>query len=183
MLRQSIWVTIAFLVLALALTVLEEFLALQVVFTVLAATVAIFAYRSESMTYTGLGWLLFVRFCLENSFYPWPPMGLLATGHLVLGICAYFRIKNHEDSRQLMIFPVLMLSQALIDSAFMLFKVDYYVYLHNILAIMQMSVFLVVARHHKLYPKVKKDYIEELISKLTRTWVSGLLSWKNNTIT
>jgi len=153
---------------------------LQVFYASLAALVFVIGLTSR-VTFVLLGLLLFARFVLENYQYQWSPVGQLALGHFLIAIITYYTVKGDND-RFLLYFPILMLLQCIADISYLSLEYSGYHLLHNVLALMQMSAFCVIALRYRKHAGTKDDPIEELISRLTRTYMPELLYWKKRYI-
>lgn len=171
--------TLGLLVAAYLIDITQSNLTLQIFYASVAVTVFIMGCRAKSNAFLFLGGLLFARFFLENYQYAWSPIGQLGFGHFIIALAAYLVVKTDED-KFLLYFPALILLQGIADISYLVAGYDYYPYIHNALALMQMSAFVVLARSRRKHPVIKDDPIEELISRLlTRSWASGLLAWKS----
>lgn len=176
--------TFVVLIVAYIVGATQSNLTLQIFYAAIAVAVFVAGFRAKSMTFLFLSVLLFGRFFLENYQYQWSPIGQLAFGHAVVAGIVYFTVRGQED-QFLQYFPVLIGLQCIADLSYLTFEYGIsYVYIHNALALIQMSAFIVLARSRRNNPIAKEDPIEELISKLTRNWAiwgNELLSWKKNT--
>jgi len=145
---------------------------LAIFYFVLAAVVVSMGINSNSWSYAFLGFILFSRYCLENYEYDWSPIHVLATGHFLLAAITYVLVRA-SPNRFLLYFPALMCAQGISDIMFTYGLLPFYLHIHNVLAIMQMSAFLVLAwetkRHAGQYDPVK-DLIENLLMTMARGW-------------
>jgi len=173
--------TVGLLVVSYLINVTQPNLVLQVFYSFVAAYVFFVGFRAKSMLFLFLGTLLFTRFFLENYQYAWSPVAQLGAGHIILAIIAYLLVRKDGD-KFLLYFPALIAAQGIADLSHLADPYAYYHHIHNALALMQMSAFMVLARSRRLRPITKEDPIEELISRLTRNWSSALLSWKKRPI-
>ena len=174
--------TVAIIGLAFGISLLPDpGLKLQVFYLLLAVTVFVSGYRSKSYLYLVLSILLFARWTLENIDYQWTPMIILASGHLTLAFVTLYVVLDAKE-RILLYFPALMACQFLSDILYIEYGFSYYGYIHNVLAIMQMSAFIVLAWQRRKIPTTT-DPIVNLMSKLYRDWLawrqSDAKSWRN----
>lgn len=171
-------ITISLVVAAWLVSTLGYF-PLAIFYFVLAFSVVIMGINSNSWSYALLGFILFSRYCLENYEYVWSPVNVLATGHFALAAITYMLVKD-SPNRFLLYFPALMFCQGISD-IMSSYGLPFYLHIHNVLAIMQMSAFLVLAWEMKRHAG-QYDPVKELIENLLMTLARGWQLWKRKLI-
>jgi len=147
----------------------------QIYYLILAISAFTSGLMSRSMLYGFLGTLLFARWTLENlDIQDWTSILVLFYGHMSLALVTFCLVRGAKDPF-LYYFPALMACQGLSDILFYVFEYPYYGYLHNVLAIMQMSAFIVLAWQTRKRP-LASDPISELINQ----WMRQLYVWMNS---
>ncbi len=148
---------------------------LQVFYFMIAVSVFVMALRSNSMLYLVLGVLLFSRWAIENYEYQWSPIAMLACGHFTLSVLVFYTVRGAKQ-RFLFYFPALIVCQGLCDIFYYHTNFTHYGILHNVLAIMQMSAFVVLAWQRSKITEIESDPIVNLMNRLSRDW----LAWRQN---
>jgi len=167
---KIITLTLAVIITAFVIS-LYSYFALAVFYFMVAAAVLVMTWTSKSWLYIFLGFILFCRYILENYEYVRTDMLTLGCGHLIFGLTTYLLVKD-SPNRFLLYFPALMFCQAISD-IINIHGLPFYPHIHNVLAVMQMSAFLVLAWETKRqvgqYDPVK-NLIENLLMTFARRW-------------
>lgn len=175
---KIITLTLAVIITAFVISLYSNF-ALAVFYFVLAASVLVMTWSSKSWLHILLGFILFFRYLLENYEYEWSPIDILTTGHFIFAGITYLLVKD-SPNRFLLYFPALMFCQGISD-IMSSHGLPFYLHIHNVLAIMQMSAFLVLAWEMKRHVG-QYDPVKELIENLLMTLARGWQLWKRKLI-